>query len=144
MDSTLNDMLQGMRSLRRLHEKMEGEIASAYGLTRSECAILAFLSNNPGHDTISDITVGRHMKKGNVSAVAAALEAKGLLERRVDGEDRRVMHLSPSASASPIVAALSAMLREFSSAVLAGLSEAERERLGGYMKVLDANARRLL
>ena len=144
MDSTLNDMLQGMRSLRRLHEKMEGEIASAYGLTHSECAILAFLSNNPGRDTVSDITSGRHMKKGNVSAVAAVLEAKGLLERRVDDDDRRVMHLSPSLSAAPILSALDVMREAFSSAVLSGLSGEDRKSLGEYMRVLDANARRLL
>ena len=63
------------------------------GLTIREVHVLLFLANHPGQDTARDVTELRGMAKSQVSQAVEVLAGRGLLARRADGEDRRVVHL---------------------------------------------------
>ena len=130
-----------VRLMRHLHGRLEGTIAGRHGLSGTEAAVLAFLHNNPGRDTLSDISYGRHMRKGNVSMAVSSLEDRGFVERRLDGSDRRVMHLSPTVLASPFLEELDDMMAGLSSAAFSGFSPSDRKNLARLMERLEENMR---
>ena len=64
-----------------------------WNTTRNELDILLFLFNNPGLDRAADIVNHRGITKSHVSLSVATLEARGLLLRRADPADKRIIHL---------------------------------------------------
>ena len=87
------DILLKSRAAGKLYEKMFGKIRLQYGMTQLEIDILAFLKNNPGLDTASDIVNYRMLPKANVSQAVEFLIQKGFVGRRTDEQDRRKIHL---------------------------------------------------
>ena len=63
------------------------------GLSMREVHVLLFLANHPGQDTARDVTELRGLAKSQVSQAVEVLTDRGLLARRADGEDRRIIHL---------------------------------------------------
>ena len=86
------DILLKSRAAGKLYEKMFGKIRLQYGMTQLEIDILAFLKNNPGLDTASDIVNYRMLPKANVSQAVEFLIQKGFVGRRTDEQDRRKIH----------------------------------------------------
>ena len=72
------------------------------GLTLREVHVLLFLANHPGQDTARDVTELRGMAKSQVSQAVEVLAGRGLLARRADGEDRRVVHLEITEQGAPL------------------------------------------
>jgi len=81
------------RTMVRLFERLTAAACAEYGFTRAEIDVLAFLSNNPGFDTASDIVEYRQMSKAGVSQAVEQMIRKGMLTRRQDEKDRRQIHL---------------------------------------------------
>lgn len=71
-------------------------------LTMREVHVLLFLANHPGQDTARDVTELRGMAKSQVSQAVEVLAGRGLLTRRADGEDRRVVHLEITEQGAPL------------------------------------------
>jgi DNA-binding MarR family transcriptional regulator len=77
--------------------------ARAYGMTRAQWVILAWLDRQPGLSQkeladvldVEPITVGRLVDR---------LEARGMVERRADPVDRRIWRLHLRAEAEPVLA----------------------------------------
>lgn len=84
------------------YAKLLDPICKQYELTRNELDVLLFLSNNPGYDRAVDIVNRRGISKSHVSLSITNLEARGLLLRQEDSEDRRTVHLKLTADAIPI------------------------------------------
>jgi MarR family transcriptional regulator for hemolysin len=122
------------RLLRRRFEQN----ARGYGLTRSQWQVLAYLATNEGINQsglaelleIEPITLGRIIDK---------LEARGLIERHPDPSDRRawLLHLTPVAR--PKLTQLRGLGDVTRAEALAGVSEADTERLLGTLLALKAN-----
>ena len=74
------DILLKSRAAGKLYEKMFGKIRLQYGMTQLEIDILAFLKNNPGLDTASDIVNYRMLPKANVSQAVEFLIQKGFAQ----------------------------------------------------------------
>jgi DNA-binding MarR family transcriptional regulator len=121
------EMLENNRRIVRLHDGLLKDICSENELTMLEGTILRFLTNNPGIDTAAEIAELRQLSKGNVSTAVEKLIRKGLLERRQDPHDRRVMHLTVTAAAEPVVRAIRASEEVFRSELFDGFTDREIE-----------------
>lgn len=97
------EMLIALHDVARMMRTRFDRWASAYGMTRAQGMILARLSDNPGMTQnqmaavceVEPITIGRLVDR---------LEARGLLERRLDPADRRIRRLHLLPAAEPILA----------------------------------------
>jgi DNA-binding MarR family transcriptional regulator len=122
------------RLLRRRFEQH----ARGSGLTRSQWQVLAYLAKNEGINQsgladlleIEPITLGR---------IADKLQTLGLIERHPDPFDRRVwlLHLTPAAR--PKLEQLRNLGDVTRGEALAGLSEADTERLLKTLQALKTN-----
>lgn len=99
------DLLILLHDVARIMRTRFDQWARAYGLTRAQGIILTRLERQPGLSQnelaaiceVEPITVGRLVDR---------LEARGLLERRPDPQDRRIRRLHLSAAAAPVLAAI--------------------------------------
>jgi DNA-binding MarR family transcriptional regulator len=122
------------RLLRRRFEQH----ARGSGLTRSQWQVLAYLAKNEGINQcglaelleIEPITLGR---------IADKLQTLGLIERHPDPSDRRVwlLHLTPAAH--PKLTQLRKLGDVTRAEALAGVSEADTERLLKTLQALKTN-----
>ena len=97
--------------------------ARTYGMTRAQGVILARLSRQPGMTQnemagiceVEPITVGRLVDR---------LEARGLLERRLDPADRRIRRLHLLPAAQPILVEIQRYKHDLLDELTDGLDEA--------------------
>ena len=97
-----HEMLVELYDVARLMRTRFDRWARTYGMTRAQGIILARLSRQPGMTQnemagvceVEPITVGRLVDR---------LEARGLLERRLDPTDRRIRRLHLLPAAEPIL-----------------------------------------
>jgi len=96
------DLLIELYDVARLMRTRFDRWARTYGMTRAQGVILARLARQPGMTQnemaglceVEPITVGRLVDR---------LEARGLLERRLDPSDRRIRRLHLLPAAEPIL-----------------------------------------
>lgn len=113
-----------------------------HGLSMREVHILLFLSNNPGYDTARDITMFRGISKSQVSQAVDLLAAEGLLFRTPDAADRRIVHLSVTNEALPLVRQAQGIQASCVMALMDGLSEEQCALLQTLLEtVLDNGAK---
>lgn len=97
------EMLVELYDVARMMRTRFDRWARTYGMTRAQGVILARLARQPGMTQnemaglceVEPITVGRLVDR---------LEARGLLERRLDPADRRIRRLHLLPAAEPILA----------------------------------------
>jgi MarR family transcriptional regulator, transcriptional regulator for hemolysin len=127
-----------LHDVARLLKRRFEQNARGAGLTRSQWQVLAYLAPNEGiHQgklaellDVEAITLGRIVDK---------LETLGLIERRPHPSDRRIWLLHLTAAARPKVSQLRQLGDTTRGEALAGLSEADRERLSTTLQILKAN-----
>ncbi len=98
-----HEMLVELYDVARLMRTRFDRWARTYGMTRAQGVILARLARQPGMTQnemaglceVEPITVGRLVDR---------LEARGLLERRMDPADRRIRRLHLLPASEPILA----------------------------------------
>ncbi len=95
-------------------------------LTMREVHVLLFLANHPGQDTARDVTELRGMAKSQVSQAVEVLAGRGLLTRRADGEDRRIVHLEITEQGAPLAREAQAVQAACGRRLLAGLTGEEQ------------------
>jgi MarR family transcriptional regulator, transcriptional regulator for hemolysin len=99
------DILILLHDAARIMRTRFDQWARNYGLTRAQGIILTRLERQPGLSQnelasiceVEPITVGRLVDR---------LEARGLLQRRPDPQDRRIRRLHLSPAAAPVLAAI--------------------------------------
>ena len=96
------------------------------GLSMREVHVLLFLANHPGQDTARDVTELRGLAKSQVSQAVEVLTDRGLLARRADGEDRRIIHLEITGEGAPLAREAQAVQAACGRRLLAGLAEEEQ------------------
>lgn len=117
-----SDYFETMLRARKGYSRVMDPICSQWDLTRNELDVILFLFNNPEYDRAADVALRRGMAKSHVSLSVANLEAKGLLRRRVDPEDRRTVHLELIGDAAEIAAQGRSAQAEFFGKIYAGLT----------------------
>jgi MarR family transcriptional regulator for hemolysin len=124
--SMKTEMLMELYDVARLMRTRFDRWARGYGMTRAQGIILARLSRQPGMTQnemaglceVEPITVGRLVDR---------LEARGLLERRLDPADRRIRRLHLLPPAEPILKEIQRYKEESFREITDGLDEATVE-----------------
>jgi MarR family transcriptional regulator for hemolysin len=120
------EMLVELYDVARLMRTRFDRWARTYGMTRAQGVILARLARQPGMTQnemaglceVEPITVGRLVDR---------LEARGLLERRLDPSDRRIRRLHLLPASEPILREIQRYKQELFREVTEGLDEATVE-----------------
>ncbi len=86
---------------------------------------------------VQDVAARLHLAPNTVSTLVAALVDRGLVLRRADAEDRRVVRLSPTAQARRRIAAWRARRTDVVDAHLRRLPAADRRALARALPVLE-------
>ena len=86
----------------KVYEGFCAPISDRYNLTQNELDVLAFLRNFSDINTAKEISRYRVISKSLICKSVKALMARGLLESKVDLEDKRVQHLFITDTAKPI------------------------------------------
>lgn len=96
LDASQADRVRAFRLLMvagiRLRGLLDRALAPA-GLTAQQGAMASWIEAQPAPPTLSGVAAGLGMTHQNVKQIAVALERKGLLEIRVDENDRRSRRL---------------------------------------------------
>ena len=116
------EMLVELYDVARLMRTRFDRWARTYGMTRAQGVILARLARQPGMTQnemaglceVEPITVGRLVDR---------LEARGLLERRLDPSDRRIRRLHLLPAAEPILAEIQRYKNDLLRELTEGLDE---------------------
>jgi DNA-binding MarR family transcriptional regulator len=82
--------------------------------------------------------------KGAISKTIAKLEAKGLVTRQVNPDNRREKLVTLDASSQPILQKMRTELVAWDDAVFAGISDADRQTLQSALTLMAANSSALL
>jgi DNA-binding MarR family transcriptional regulator len=128
--------------VRRLQQICLSMIAEAVGdaeLVQLEYALLVFVDDVPG---ISQQTLSEALgiDRNNVSLIADKLEARGLLKRSVNGDDRRARELYITPHGKKLWRGCRSRVREANDRILACLNAQEKELfLDVLLRVVNAN-----
>jgi len=118
------------------------ELVTTEGLKTGQFAVLTHLSRVTGEPGIDQNAVAARMgvDRARVSQLAEELEALGLIDRRVNGADRRARVLRLTPRGERLRARLQPAVRAAQMRVLAPLAPHERELLLDLLgRVVDAN-----
>ena len=107
-------------------QKVCVEQGKFYVVTPSQWGALALLSSSDGM-TIGAISQQRGIDAATVTGIIKRLEQSGLVERRHDREDRRVVKVYLTAEGEAIVKTLNPKVAAFNGEMLADFSEGDRE-----------------
>jgi len=118
------------------------ESVGAAGLTPLEFAVMAYVNRLVGEPDIDQISLAARLgiDRNSTSLLVERLEAKGLLERRVNGADRRARLLRLTPSGERLHRQLYSRAFAGQQRILAPLSAAERETLLDLLvRVIESN-----
>lgn len=122
------------RKLGKYYDRQFLPLLERTGLSMREIHVLLFLANHPGQDTARDVVELRGLAKSQVSQAVEVLTGRGVLARRADGEDRRVVHLDITERGRPLAREAQAVQAACGRRLLAGLSEEERTVFLGLLE----------
>jgi DNA-binding MarR family transcriptional regulator len=105
-------------------------------VTQAEAHLLAHL-HETGEARISELHARFGHRRSTLTSVLDRLEARALVERRTDPDDRRSFIVAPTRAGRTTAAAVHRMLSAIEDGALAGLGAAQRARVAA---VLDAVA----
>jgi DNA-binding MarR family transcriptional regulator len=115
------------------------DVLASEGMKTGQFSVLAHLSREPGIDQ-STLAVRIGVEPARVSQLADELDAMGLIDRRVNGTDRRARVLSLTPRGEAVRARLQPAVRKAQTRVIASLSVQERELLLDLLvRVIQAN-----
>ena len=131
---TIAQLTRLPRTFGKYYDRQFLPLLEQTGLSMRELHILLFLANHPGQDTARDVTELRGLAKSQVSQAVEVLTDRGLLARRADGEDRRIIHLEITGEGAPLAREAQAVQAACGRRLLAGLAEEEQAVFLGLLE----------
>jgi MarR family transcriptional regulator, transcriptional regulator for hemolysin len=127
-----------MKDVSRLWVRYFESLADQIGMTLTQAKVLVFLSRNEGTTQVglADLCDTDPM---TLVRVLDRMEREGLLERRVDPNDRRVYRVFLRPAASPIIAEITRIGDKARGEALSGLSNDERTQLVSLLERVHGN-----
>lgn len=142
-EANLADAAPGKESLRLwlrlltcanlIEAEIRRRLRVEYGTTLPRFDLLAALDRNGEGLTLGDVSRRMMVSNGNVTGLATRLEAEGLVERRLDADDRRSFRLRLTARGAREFAKQSAAHEGWIAELLGSLGETERAQLHGLL-----------
>lgn len=123
---TIAQLTRLPQDFRRYYDRQFLPLLERTGLSMREIHVLLSLTNHPERDTARDVVEIRGLAKSQVSQAVEALTGRGLLARRADGEDRRVIHLVITPAGKPLAQEAQGIQCKCGQLLLSGLSQEER------------------
>ncbi len=120
----------------RVSRLLAREYESRFGIGVSEWRAMAVLGRQSVLSA-SEVAERTSMDKVRVSRAVASLLGKGLVERRRDPVDQRVIRLTLTRRGLEIYRRVAALALAFEERLLAGVEEEERRRLFALLERLD-------
>ncbi len=104
------------------------EYSARFGLSIPEWRVMAHLSQS---DSVSvrELHLKADLEKSKASRAAARLEAAGLVDKKINEADRRLIDLSLSEKGAAMMAELRPLALSYEADVLSELSPEDREQL---------------
>jgi DNA-binding MarR family transcriptional regulator len=121
------DVADFMQSLGVLVRRVRAAAAS-HELSLSELAVLRRLAND-GPATTAELARAESMKPQSMGTTIAALEERGLVERKAHPTDGRQMNILLTAKGAALRSSIKAAKRTWLSQAIAKLDDEERETL---------------
>jgi DNA-binding MarR family transcriptional regulator len=119
-----------LRLSRRLRQQAVGQI------TASQLSALSAVAKR-GETTLGELAAVERIAPPSMTRIAARLEEAGLLERRADASDRRVVRVAVSSAGEELLAETRTRRDAFLAARLQGLTEEERGILERAVPLLE-------
>ena len=110
-----------------------------YGLSLTEYNTLTMLEGSADGLTVSEVVALTGEKPSNITRVTDQLFAKGLLERRVNPQDRRVWLLSLNDDGRALLRQLLPDISQQLRSIFAGVDQSQRDILESSLKSLLAS-----
>ena len=123
-----NDFLFLLYDVARTMRTRADQRARTRGMTRAQWVILARLERQPGI-TQNEMAAIVEVEPITIARLVDRLEARGLVERRVDPKDRRVWRLQLTPAAAPVLREINKYRAEINEIITAGMSDATRRTL---------------
>ena len=139
----ISRLLQFVRQFQKYFDRQFDRILEEQNLTIREIHVLLFLANNPACDTARDITQLRGIPKSQVSQAVDLLAASGLLLRKPDPADRRMVHLSITPLGMPLARECQAIQERCLRQLLDLLPPEEQRQFQSCLNTLLENSTRL-
>ncbi len=114
------------------------QFTEKYGLHKVEIEILLFLKKGKG-DTARDIAENKFFSKAHISHAIDHLMECGYLVGKLDGQDRRCVHLVLTEEAEPVCEELLKMRENLMNTVCQGITEEERLMMRQVAKKIACN-----
>jgi DNA-binding MarR family transcriptional regulator len=122
----------------RLSRELAGVYEARFGISIPEWRVIAHLSQNR-NVSVREIHERVDMDKAKVSRAAARLEALGIIEKKVNGEDRRLLELRLTKKGRKMFEEIEPLALAYEREVLSGLSQDERASLrAAVVKLLNS------
>ncbi|HEY4376015.1 MAG TPA: MarR family transcriptional regulator [Acidimicrobiales bacterium] len=132
----VDDLTARLRvGLTRIGRKLRHQAAS--DLTPSQLSALAAV-NRQGPLTLGHLADFEHVAPPSITKVVDNLESRGLVERQPDPTDRRVRHVSITATGEDLLAHTRARKDAWLATQLAELDPDQLARLAGGLEILEA------
>lgn len=122
------------RQFRAYHDRQFLPLLERWNLSMREVHVLLFLVNHPELDTARDVVIYRGLSKSQVSQAVDTLCRRGILSRRADAEDRRVVHLAITDQGAPLAREAQHQQSLCGQQILAGLTPKERQE---FLRLLE-------
>jgi len=140
---TYSHILRFSRQMERYYNDCFHDLTERTNVSINELRVLLFLANNPDCDTARDVVELRGLAKSQVSQAVEQLVRRGLLERRPDDTDRRIVHLSIPEAGLPLAREAQQIQADCGRQLLAGFSPEELAQLKTLFDKMMANGDRL-
>lgn len=140
MEDSFDYMLTGLQTKKLLERTCESEMADC-GLRQVELEILYYLACDERGDTASEILRDWHFSKAHISKSVDNLHRHGCITLAEDPDDRRCIHIRPTAEGKALVARYREVRAQVFARIFAGLTEEERLCVRQAVGKIQANIR---
>jgi DNA-binding MarR family transcriptional regulator len=128
------------RAQAALHVRLE-EITSAHGLGIAQFVVLSFLAETPGLAN-ADLARRAFVTPQSMNEVLKQLESTGLVERRRNSANARILNAYLTRTGTRKRSAVSSQVQELEARLLRGLTSDERQTLNRALLIVIDNVTR--
>lgn len=133
-----DDLLFLLYDVARLMRVRADQHARQMGMTRAQWVILVWLERKPGI-TQNELAALVEVEPITIARLVDRLEARGVVERRLDPRDRRVRRLHLTPTAEPLLEVVHAYRRDSNVVLTEGVAAGDVKRIVAGLCAMKGN-----